>query len=198
MSRYHNVKESLRGIESQLQIEKPSSVLLVVDLPDHREELGSVHIDATRAVLDWVCKRWPNSRLCLGAASRQNTDLAFREFGYVHLRREYPALTLTDLNIVFVPEGEMVIFLSGAVAGSSPSARWGKLLSVPEYRYTPTGYMWQRKAQNELQTAPQLVIVDATVVRDEDHSFEPCVRREGRVFAGVDLNTIDRLSCEVL
>ena len=98
MTRYERVQEAIGRVEHRLKKEEIESLLLVVDLPDHREELGSVHVDSTRAVLDWFCEKHPNHPICIGSSSKQDTKLAFREFGYHNLEREYERVYFQDLN----------------------------------------------------------------------------------------------------
>ena len=202
MTRYERVQEAIRSQEHKISHKGVRDLLLVVDLPDHREELGSVHVDAARAALDWFCKHHPDHPICIASASKQNTKKTWEEFGYTHLPREYNQVRFVDLNESSMPNATLVVFLLGAHRHSvrgvrRPSQTWRQQYVSPTRHYTANGHVWHREALNWTQQQPNLVIVDASIARDHDAYFEPIPRRTDQVFAEVDLGEADRVCCEL-
>ncbi|KKW34546.1 MAG: hypothetical protein UY81_C0070G0005 [Candidatus Giovannonibacteria bacterium GW2011_GWA2_53_7] len=134
-------------MEHHVPREDVRDFLLVADVPDHLDPSGVVHVDATRAVLDWFCARHPDHPICLASASRQNTRRAWEAFGYAHLPREYARLRLLDLNAEPLPEASFTMHLTTQKASS-----WGTYLAQPRKMYTPRGHIWHRS----LASSPSL------------------------------------------
>jgi uncharacterized protein (DUF362 family) len=108
------------------KLKSAQSVLIKPNLVHHRNPLASSHVDAVRAVIDFV-RQHSDAPITVGDASYHGTKAAFRNFGYENLPAEYENVRLLDLNDdVTVPgyyikrdgsRGEMNISQTAAEAG---------------------------------------------------------------------------------
>jgi hypothetical protein len=202
MTRYEQVMKLMIENEHSLVRDGVESLLLVVDLPDHRNELGSTHVDSARAVLDWFCDKYPDHPICVSSASNQNTDEAFREFGFHNLSREYNRLYLQDLNNEPMRSPSISVFLVGLVSEKNtktrfPSDVWGRMHSTPQRHYTPSGEIFVRESSTP-KFVPNFTIIDATAVKIYDALLESTPFRLDKIFSTADLNEADKISTEAL
>ena len=96
--RYDTVTEALRLVASDIppkQIQD-RSVLIKPNLVSMTERLAITHVDAVRAVIDFVEPFRPK-RIFI-AEGTGDTPKAFRNFGYDELEREYTSVELIDVN----------------------------------------------------------------------------------------------------
>lgn len=183
MTRYERVQQALQAVEHRL-VQTGKGLFLFADLHDHEEELGSVHIDAVRATLDWFCKRNPDHPICVAAASRRNTQRAFESFGYVHLPKEYPRLHLVDLNHASRPDLGLTVHLTVPHATSLSEASWQRSHATPIRRFTPFGHIWHREA-GAVVKSPTLRVIDGTVSHRLDLDLNPVSFRQDQVLTEV-------------
>lgn len=94
--RYDNVSRALNAIADQISFEGRERVLIKPNLVTLRQ-LGATHIDALRAVLDFVRARYDGPLAIAEGAALFNTHRAFAHFGYDALVETYD-VSLVDLN----------------------------------------------------------------------------------------------------
>lgn len=97
--RKENVASALRLINGDVaqKLKTAPSIIVKPNLVHHKKELASSHVDAVRAVLDFV-REHSRVPVVIGDASYHGTKAAFRNFGYENLPNEYDAVRLMDLN----------------------------------------------------------------------------------------------------
>lgn len=79
------------------KLKTAQSILIKPNLVHHLNQLASTHVDAVRAVADFVRAK-TQAPILVADAGYHGTKAAFRNFGYEQLPDEYPHLELFDLN----------------------------------------------------------------------------------------------------
>ncbi len=132
-------------------------VVVIPELTDHEDETGSVHVDALRAICDWVARHHPKVRLTIAAAAKRHTPLAMEEFGMHHLASEYPSVRFVDLNEEQLPLGYRILVCR---ASKNPQGYWNVICRPAQRLYGPRGVVWQREVADGALSAPQLILMD--------------------------------------
>jgi uncharacterized protein (DUF362 family) len=94
--RYDNVSRALDQMADQISFEGRQRVLIKPNLV-MLQQLSATHIDALRAVLDFVRARYDGPLTIAEGSAVFNTWSAFAHFGYEALAEQYD-VTLVDLN----------------------------------------------------------------------------------------------------
>ena len=96
--RYENVTAALNAIADDVDLRGVDQILLKPNFvsPDH--PLCATHVDAARAVLDWLRARSDVPIVIGECTALKNTWLAFENYGYLSLPDEYQQVSLMDLN----------------------------------------------------------------------------------------------------
>ena len=170
-TRRGNVKKALETLpsESFVGLQEAKTVLIKPNLVHHRNQLASTHVDAVRAVIDFVRSK-TSAHITVADASYHGTKAAFRNLGYENLLDEYSNVQLFDLNDDETVPGEFVkrdgsrgeMGLSKQVSeadftidlapikmhtdtGVTMSLKnWSIGIWVAEERFGPTGKFWPR------------------------------------------------------
>jgi len=97
--RYTIVAKALELIKPETSPDriKDRRVLVKPNLVSSSVELASVHVDAVRAVIDFIQTFGPQ-RIIVAEGSTSDTSEAFERFGYGRLERDYSNVELVDLN----------------------------------------------------------------------------------------------------
>ena len=95
-SRYHNIAQALEAIEEDIRL-PPQGLLIKPNFVSIRNQLASTHVEAVRALLDFLRPRYEGSIVIAEGASLGETEEGYGRFGYIPLREEY-GLHLLDLN----------------------------------------------------------------------------------------------------
>jgi uncharacterized protein (DUF362 family) len=96
--RYQNLTAALDAIADDVDLRGVERILVKPNFvsPDH--PLCATHVDATRAVLDWLRAR-SDAPIVIGEGSAlKSTWDAFENYGYLSLLDEYRDVSLMDLN----------------------------------------------------------------------------------------------------
>ncbi|MDY6877711.1 MAG: DUF362 domain-containing protein [Chloroflexota bacterium] len=96
-SRRGNITAALEGVADQGRLDTVSRVLVKPNFVSVDRQLAATHVDAIRAVLDFVRARYDGSIVVAEAAAMSPTWEGFRNFGYEALVEEY-GIELVDLN----------------------------------------------------------------------------------------------------
>jgi uncharacterized protein (DUF362 family) len=91
------VAAALAGVAGQVRLEDVSSVLVKPNFVSVSRPVAATHVDAVRAVLDFIRVRYDGPVLVAEGAAVSSTWEGFRNFGYQALIDEY-GVTLADLN----------------------------------------------------------------------------------------------------
>lgn len=96
--RYRNIRNSLDLLRDEIRKSFDGSrrVLIKPNLVSTSKQLASTHIDAVRAVLDFLIELNP-TEVVIAEGSAGDTFSAYRNFGYLTLRDSY-GVDLIDLN----------------------------------------------------------------------------------------------------
>jgi uncharacterized protein (DUF362 family) len=96
--RYENVTTALNAIADDVDLRGVDQILVKPNFvsPDH--PLCATHVDAARAVLDWLRARSDLPIVIGEGTALKNTWLAFENYGYLSLPDEYQQVSLMDLN----------------------------------------------------------------------------------------------------
>lgn len=94
-NRYQNVSRALSLVEKEVSVKIKGTVLVKPNLVVDDNSLAVTHVDAVRAVLDFVMKCHPEKILVAEASG--NVSERFNIFGYRDLEKEYD-VELVDLN----------------------------------------------------------------------------------------------------
>ncbi len=97
------------------RLKNAQSFLIKVNLMHHQNQLASTHIDAVRAVIDFIRKS-SSAPIVVADASHHGTKPAFRNFGYENLPNEYKGVLIKDLNDDEVVEGFFYVKRDGSKA----------------------------------------------------------------------------------
>ncbi len=94
--RYANISQALAQISDNVVFEGVQRVVIKPNLVSLRQ-LSATHIDALRAVLDFVRARYTGSVVIAEGAALDNTFDSFAHFGFETLRGRY-GIEFVDLN----------------------------------------------------------------------------------------------------
>lgn len=97
--RYRNVSGALNLLDDDVDLRGRNLVLIKVNFVSTVNQLASTHVDAVRAVLDFIRNRkgYGGPIVVAEGAALSDTYEGFRNFGYLPLVEEYDVL-LMDLN----------------------------------------------------------------------------------------------------
>ena len=95
--RYDNIAQALALIEGDIDLSAKKRILIKPNFVSTRQQLAATHVEAVRAVLDWLrpCYHGPIT-IGEGAAVSDTFD-GYRNFGYLDLAEEYN-VRFVDLN----------------------------------------------------------------------------------------------------
>lgn len=96
-SRYGNVAAALESVAGQVRLDGARCVLVKPNFVSVGRQLAATHVDAVRAVLDFVRARYDGPIVVAEGAALSPTWEGFRNYGYEPLVEEY-GLELLDLN----------------------------------------------------------------------------------------------------
>lgn len=157
MQAYQAMQAQLAKVSAPDGLGQQENVVVIPELTDHEDEAGSVHVDALRAICDWVTRHHPKVRFTIAAAARRHTPLAMEEFGMSHLASEYPSVRFVDLNEESMPTGYRILVCR---ASKNPQGYWNVICQPAQRLYSPRGVVWQREASGDAVLAPHLTLVD--------------------------------------
>jgi uncharacterized protein (DUF362 family) len=95
--RYDNVRQALERVSSSLALSNKQRVLIKPNFVVTHRPLAATHVDAVRAVLDFVRERYDGPITIAEGPSVQPAAEGFAQFGYDSLI-EFHGVTLADLN----------------------------------------------------------------------------------------------------
>jgi uncharacterized protein (DUF362 family) len=96
-SRYENVAAALEAVSGQVGLEGVRRVLIKPNFVSTANQAASTHVDAVRAVLEFVRTRYDGPVAVGEGAALSPTSEGFRNFGYYSLLDKY-GVELVDLN----------------------------------------------------------------------------------------------------
>lgn len=97
--RYSTVTSSLQLIQSRIEKEiHGQRILIKPNMVNIERALCATHIDAIRAVLDFVYQQAPAEVIVGESSAFQDTRQGFKNYGYLSLQQQYPSLTFVDFN----------------------------------------------------------------------------------------------------
>ncbi len=96
-SRRGNIVAALEGIADQVKLDAVRYVLVKPNFVSVNRQLAATHVDAVRAVLDFVRARYDGPIVVAEGAAMSPTWEGFRNYGYEPLVEEY-GVELVDLN----------------------------------------------------------------------------------------------------
>jgi len=97
--RYTNIRQALLLVQDDIRLEQAGTILIKPNLTSVTVPLATTHVDAVRAVLDFLRERTSAEVIVAegsGSAS-ESARVGFRNFGYHDLRDRY-GVRLVDLN----------------------------------------------------------------------------------------------------
>ena len=95
--RYKNVTAALEAISGQVRLDGVRRVLVKPNFVSTDHPLAATHVDAVRAVLNFIRARYDGSIIVAEGAALSSTGEGFSNFGYESLIDEY-GVELIDLN----------------------------------------------------------------------------------------------------
>jgi uncharacterized protein (DUF362 family) len=97
--RYANVRKALELIEQDIKLEGVEKILIKPNLTQVYRQLATTHVDAVRALLDFLRERTEAEILIAEASGTgaQDAMVGFKNFGYLKISREY-RVRFMDLN----------------------------------------------------------------------------------------------------
>ncbi|MCS7285977.1 MAG: DUF362 domain-containing protein [Anaerolineae bacterium] len=95
--RYQNVALALDLIKDQINLGGKKLVLVKVNFVSTTNQLAATHVEATRAVLDFVRAHYSGPLVIAEGSATAPTFEGFKNYGYLPLASEYDAM-LMDLN----------------------------------------------------------------------------------------------------
>ena len=96
--RRENVLQALNLVGDRIEWASKQHVLIKPNFVSTRLPLCATHVDAVRALLDWLRHRYDGPIVIGEGAASSNTWEGFANYGYLSLPDEYPGLELRDLN----------------------------------------------------------------------------------------------------
>jgi uncharacterized protein (DUF362 family) len=97
-NRRKNITAALEGIVDQVRLDTVPRVLVKPNFVSVNRQLAATHVDAIRAVLDFVRARYDGTIVVAEGAAMSPTWEGFRNYGYESLVEEY-GVKLVDLNM---------------------------------------------------------------------------------------------------
>ena len=88
----------LKDLKTKLDKKKNPYLLIKPNFVTTRRQLAATHVDAIRAVLDFLKDKYQGKIIIGEAASIGRTKEGFKNYGYFNLLREYKNIELVDLN----------------------------------------------------------------------------------------------------
>ena len=96
-NRYDNIAQALGLIEGDVDLSDKKHILIKPNFVSTRWQLAATHVDAVRAVLDWLRPRY-DAPITIGeGAAGSDTFDGYRNFGYLNLAEEH-SVRFVDLN----------------------------------------------------------------------------------------------------
>jgi len=96
-NRYENIARALQLIEDQIDLSDKEQVFIKVNFVSTTRQLAATHVDAVRALLDFLRERYKGPIIIGEGAALSDTLEGYRNFGYLPLAEEYDII-LMDLN----------------------------------------------------------------------------------------------------
>jgi uncharacterized protein (DUF362 family) len=96
-NRYDNIARALDLVSAQVDLQGRRQVVIKPNFVSTRRQLAATHVDAVRAVLDFVRARYAGRLVIAEGAALSSTWEGFERFGYLDLANRY-AVALMDLN----------------------------------------------------------------------------------------------------
>jgi uncharacterized protein (DUF362 family) len=87
--RYNNIARALGLIESDIDLGDKKRILIKPNFVSTRRQLAATHVEAVRAVLDWLRPRYDGPITIGEGAAGSDTFDGYRNFGYLNLAQEY-------------------------------------------------------------------------------------------------------------
>jgi uncharacterized protein (DUF362 family) len=95
--RYDNIARALGLIEGDIDLGDKKRILIKPNFVSTRRQLAATHVEAVRAVLDWLRPRYDGPITIGEGAAGSDTFDGYRNFGYLNLAQEYN-VRFVDLN----------------------------------------------------------------------------------------------------
>jgi len=96
-NRYDNIAQALGLIGGDVDLSDKKCILIKPNFVSTRWQLAATHVDAVRAVLDWLRPRY-DAPITIGeGAAGSDTFDGYRNFGYLNLAEEH-SVRFVDLN----------------------------------------------------------------------------------------------------
>ncbi len=95
--RYNNVAQALELVSAHVEFRGRQQVVIKPNFVSTHNQLAATHIDAARAVLDFVRARYDGRLIIAEGAALGNTGHGFERLGYTELAAHY-GVELVDLN----------------------------------------------------------------------------------------------------
>lgn len=97
--RYSTIFSSLQLLQDEVEKEiRGQRILIKPNMVNIERALCATHIDAIRAVLDFVYQYTPAEVIVGESSAFQDTRQGFKNYGYLKLQQQYPSLTFVDFN----------------------------------------------------------------------------------------------------
>jgi uncharacterized protein (DUF362 family) len=96
--RYQNINNALDAIAEDVDLRGVEQVLVKPNFVRPHFPLSATHVDATRAVLNWLRARTQVPIIVGEGTASSSTWISFESYGYLSLPDEYANVTLMDLN----------------------------------------------------------------------------------------------------
>lgn len=96
--RYRNITAALDAIAADVNLDGADQILVKPNFVVSDRPLSATHVDATRALLDWLRVRTDAPIVIGEGTASSSTWKAFENYGYLSLPDEYPDVSLMDLN----------------------------------------------------------------------------------------------------
>lgn len=96
-NRYDNIAQALGLIGGDVDLSDKKCILIKPNFVSTRRQLAATHVDAVRAVLDWLRSRYDGPITIGEGAAGSDTFDGYRNFGYLDLAQEYN-VRFVDLN----------------------------------------------------------------------------------------------------
>jgi len=96
-NRYDNIAQALALIEDRIDLSNKERILIKPNFVSTRRQLAATHVDAVRALLDWLRTRYDGPITIGEGAAVSDTFEGYRNFGYLDLAEEYN-VRFVDLN----------------------------------------------------------------------------------------------------
>ena len=97
-SRHQNITQALDAIEADMDLTGTDQILVKPNLVVPDCPLAVTHVDAVRAVLEWLRARTDRPIVVGEGTAMSNTWEAFENYSYLELPNEYEDVQLMDLN----------------------------------------------------------------------------------------------------